>query len=64
VFADRHLRFRMGGLEAVWWQGAGQRERLETARETGRLEVAGTPGIHHFRGARSLRVTVVDARGP
>jgi single-stranded-DNA-specific exonuclease len=64
VFADRHLRFRMGGLEAVWWQGAAHRDRLEAARAAGAVEVAGTPGIHHFRGARSLRVTVVDARGP
>jgi single-stranded-DNA-specific exonuclease len=64
VFSDRHLRFRMGGLEAVWWQGAEHRTRLEAAGAAGRVEIAGTPGIHHWRGSRSLRVTVVDARGP
>ena len=64
VFSDRHLRFRRGGVEAVWWQGAEHRERLAAARAAGRVEIAGTPGIHHWRGSKSLRVTVVDARGP
>jgi single-stranded-DNA-specific exonuclease len=65
VFSERHLRFRMGGMEAVWWQGAGHRDRLAAAaHETGRIEIAGTPGFHHWRGSKSLRVTVVDARGP
>jgi single-stranded DNA-specific DHH superfamily exonuclease len=43
VFSDRHLRFRMGGLEAVWWQGAEHRTRLEAAGALGRIEIAARP---------------------
>ena len=53
----KHIRFSMGGLDGIWWSGARVVRELE-----GPLSVVGRLGFNTWRGRRSLRFTVEDAR--
>lgn len=55
VVKDRHLFFRLGATDAVWWDGAPHREAVEAAHV-----VFGTAGIDRYKGRASPRVTVED----
>lgn len=59
VMGDRHLRFDLGRVQAVWWGGAAHASRLR-----GPVAVAGTPGLQSWQGRTSVRITVEDARPP
>ncbi len=54
---DRHLRFDLGPLQAIWWGGAQHREALQ-----GPISVVATPGFHTWQGRTTMRLTVEDAR--
>ena len=56
VFAEKHLKFRVGTIEAVWWRGAKYKDQLH-----GRVDLAAEPGINRYRGRASVRLTVQDA---
>ena len=56
VFAQKHLKFRVGSVEAVWWRGAQYKDQL-----SGRVDLAAEPGINRYRGRSSVRLTVQDA---
>lgn len=53
---DRHLRFDLGPLSAVWWGGAAHAEALR-----GPVSVVATPGFNTWKGRTTLRLTVEDA---
>lgn len=55
LMGERHLRFEVGGLEAVWWGGAEHRAKL-----AGPVRVAGTPGLNTWQGRTTVRLTVED----
>lgn len=54
----KHLRFSVDGLDTVWWRGAAHADGLQA----GQVDLLGTVGIDTFRGRRTLRFTVTDAR--
>ncbi|MEC8194472.1 MAG: single-stranded-DNA-specific exonuclease RecJ [Myxococcota bacterium] len=54
---ERHIRFRMGDVEAVWWSGRVHSHRLTD----GPVNVVGSLGYNTWRGRRSVRFTVEDA---
>lgn len=54
---DRHLRFDLGPLQAIWWGGAQHRDALH-----GPISVVATPGFHTWQGRTTMRLTVEDAR--
>jgi single-stranded-DNA-specific exonuclease len=56
VFAEKHLKFRVGGVEAIWWQGAQHIDRLH-----GVVDLAAEPGINRWQGSTTVRLTVLDA---
>jgi len=55
---ERHLGFRAGGVDAVWWGGRVHQDALRA----GPVELAGTLGFNVWNGRRTLRLTVEDAR--
>lgn len=55
VVKDKHVFFRVGGVECVWWSGADQRALLE-----GASAVLGSVGINEWNGRTSARITVED----
>lgn len=55
--AGKHLRFSAGGLDAVWWSGDRFARDLQ-----GPVELVGRLGFNSWRGRRTLRFTVEDAR--
>ena len=56
VLAEKHLKFRVGTVEAIWWRGAKYIDQLQ-----GRVDLAVEPGINRWRGKTSIQLTVVDA---
>lgn len=54
---ERHLRFDLGPLQAIWWGGAPHAAALR-----GPISVVATPGFHSWQGRTTLRLTVEDAR--
>ena len=54
-----HLRFDLGGLEAVWWSGAAHAEALA---QGDLIDVLGRLELNRWKGRESLRFTVEDAR--
>ncbi len=54
---ERHLRMSIGAVDAVWWGGAPYTEALDQP-----VELVGTLGFNHWRGKRSVRFTIKDAR--
>ena len=55
---EKHIRMQMGDIDAVWWNG---REHSHTLLE-GPISVVGTLGYNNWRGRRSVRFTISDAR--
>jgi len=55
---DRHIRFNIGDVEAVWWNGRVHSRALSA----GAFSVIGSLGYNTWRGRRSVRFTVQDAR--
>lgn len=55
VVKDRHLFFRVGALEGVWWGGAEHRELLAAGRV-----LFGTAAMDAWNGRVTPRVTVED----
>lgn len=54
---EKHIRFRIGQVDAVWWNG-----RIHTHSLTqGPVNLVGSLGYNTWRGRRSLRFTVEDA---
>lgn len=58
VVKDRHLAFRVGGVDAMWWSAAERRPLLE-----GVGAVLGRVGIETWQGQNSVRLTVEDVAG-
>lgn len=54
---DRHVKFRAGPIEAVWWGGAAHAELLR-----GPVELLAEPGLNRWNGRTARRLTVQDAR--
>jgi single-stranded-DNA-specific exonuclease len=52
-----HLRIGLGGIDAVWWNGAEHANRLK-----GTIELAGKLGFNTWQGRRQIRLTLEDAR--
>lgn len=55
--SGKHLRFRVAGIDAVWWSGDRFARDLQHP-----VDLAVKLGFNHWRGRRSLRLTVEDAR--
>ncbi len=55
VVKDKHLFFRVGGAEAVWWGAADRRSLLDDARA-----VLGSLGASEWNGQTTARLTVAD----
>lgn len=55
---EKHIRLDVGGVEAVWWNG---REHTH-ALTSGPVSLVGTLGYNNWRGRRSVRFTIKDAR--
>ena len=54
---DKHIRFKVGEVDAVWWNG-----RIHThALTQGPVRVVGSLGYNTWRGRRTVRFTVEDA---
>ncbi len=57
VMKERHLRFQVGPLRCVWWNGADRVDLL--ARAT---EVLGCPSVNAYGGRREPQLVVEDMR--
>jgi single-stranded-DNA-specific exonuclease len=57
VMKERHLRFRLGRLRCVWWNGADRREWLE-----GATEVLGKVSLNTYNGRSEPQLLVDDLR--
>lgn len=55
IVKDKHIFFRVGGAECVWWSGADQRALLD-----GATAVLGAVGINEWNGRVAARLTVED----
>ena len=55
---EKHIRMRLGDIDAVWWNGREHRQVLSE----GPVSVVGTLGYNNWRGRRSIRFTISDAR--
>ncbi len=55
--AGKHLLFQAGPVEAVWWSGDRFARDLQEP-----VDLAVRLGFNHWRGRRTLRLTVEDAR--
>jgi single-stranded-DNA-specific exonuclease len=55
---DKHLRFRLGKIDAVWWNGRVHTHHLGN----GPMSFVGSLGYNTWKGQRTLRFTVEDAR--
>lgn len=55
VMKETHLKFRVGGLDAVWW---GQAECLPLLEHA--TAVIGTVGLNQWNGNTSVQITVED----
>lgn len=53
----KHLKFRVGDIDAVWWGGGRFIEHLHHP-----VDLAARPGINHWRGRSTLQFTVEDVR--
>ncbi len=53
----KHLRFSIGELDAVWWSGDHHARDLQ-----GTVSLAGRLGFNTWRGRKTVRFTVEDAR--
>ena len=55
---EKHIRMRVMDIDAVWWNG-----RQHTAvLSSGPVSLVGSLGYNHWRGRRTVRFTVEDAR--
>ena len=55
---EKHIRMRVMDIDAVWWNG-----RQHTAMlSSGPVSLVGSLGYNHWRGRRTVRFTVEDAR--
>jgi single-stranded-DNA-specific exonuclease len=54
----RHLFFRLGGAQAVWWDGAVRLPDVEGRA----IDLLGTLGLDTWQGRTTCRFTVADAR--
>ena len=55
--SGKHLRFRVAGVDAVWWSGDRFARDLQHP-----VDLVVKLGFNHWRGRKSLRLTVEDAR--
>ena len=55
--SGKHLRFSIDGLDAVWWSGDTHARDLH-----GAVSIAGRLGFNTWRGRKTVRFTVEDAR--
>ncbi len=55
VIKERHLAFKVDGVDAMWWSGADRRALLDGADA-----LLGTVGIETWQGRSSVRFTVND----
>jgi len=55
---EKHLRMSVGGVDAVWWNGAQHRDALTD----GLVSLIGSLGYNNWRGRRTVRFTIQDAR--
>jgi single-stranded-DNA-specific exonuclease len=54
---ERHLRFRLGALDCVWWRGT---EFADALRQP--VDLVGKLEVNQWQGRAKLRFTVSDAR--
>jgi len=55
---EKHLRMRIGEMDAVWWNG---REHTHTLTQ-GPVSLIGSLGYNSWRGKRTVRFTIADGR--
>ncbi len=55
---EKHLRLQLGELDAVWWNG----RQYSHALTDGPISLIGTLGYNSWRGKRTLRFTIEDAK--
>jgi len=55
---EKHIRMQIGELEAVWWNGRQYTHDLMQ----GPISVVGTLGYNTWRGRRTIRYTIEDAK--
>jgi single-stranded-DNA-specific exonuclease len=55
---DKHLRFRLGEIDTVWWNGRVHTHTLSN----GPMSFVGSLSYNTWKGQRTLRFTVEDAR--
>ena len=55
---EKHIRMRVKDIDAVWWNGRSHSAMLSS----GPVSLVGSLGYNHWRGRRSVRFTVEDAR--
>lgn len=57
ILKDRHVRFRLGGLKCMWWDGADRLDWLATT-----TEVLGRPSVNTWNGRSDAQFIVDDVR--
>jgi len=55
---EKHIRMRVMDVDAVWWNGRQHTHALSA----GSVSLVGSLGYNHWRGRRTVRFTVEDAR--
>ncbi len=55
---EKHIRMRLVDIDAVWWNG---RIHSHTLKQ-GPISIVGSLGYNNWRGRRSIRFTISDAR--
>ena len=55
---EKHIRMRLGDIDAVWWNGRVYSHVLSE----GLVSIVGTLGYNNWRGRRTIRFTISDAK--
>lgn len=58
VLKERHLKFRAGGVDAIWFSAVAWRDALES----GPVDLAARVELNRWRGRESVQLRVEDAR--
>ena len=62
VLKHRHLRFRVEGIRALWWNAAKFRRDLENLSQKGRIDIAASVEINRYNQRSSVQIIVEDIR--
>ncbi|MBM76709.1 MAG: single-stranded-DNA-specific exonuclease RecJ [Proteobacteria bacterium] len=62
VLKNRHLRFRVDGIRALWWNAAKYRRDLERLAQKGTVDIAASVEINRYKQRSSVQIIVEDIR--